>query len=215
LSSGRGRYNFGNWDSNSPVLVSLVCLAKPKEFRGTKLKKAHTKFASSPVESGRSSVAVLGKVLVASANLGYELSPSPKIAKRKLTRQLVPLSFSRRRFRQNLMVFLGMSPWPVVDITNTTREARSRSLFFFFSSAVSQVWKLAECWHAQTNLNLSISSTSVRKCSRCAIWPSSEAISSLFPVSVPYKMIMFRPSMIAGWAICPSSPIAAMSRLFR
>lgn len=59
--------------------------------------------------------------------LRYELSASPKMANRSGSRQFVLLSFSRLRFFQNLSVFFGMSPWPVVDVTKTTSEARRMS----------------------------------------------------------------------------------------
>ena len=51
------------------------------------------------------------------------------MANRKDLRQFVPLSFSRRRFFQNLSVFLGMSPWPVVDVTKMTSDERRTSPF--------------------------------------------------------------------------------------
>lgn len=62
-------------------------------------------------------------------HFGYELSPSPKMAKRSDPRQLVLLSFSRRRFFQNFSVFFGMSPWPVVDVTKMTRDERRTSAY--------------------------------------------------------------------------------------
>ncbi len=54
---------------------------------------------------------------------GYELEPSPNMENLTEPRQLVLLSFSRLRFRQNLLAFLGMSPCPVVDVTKMTRRA--------------------------------------------------------------------------------------------
>jgi len=53
------------------------------------------------------------------------------MANRIEPRQLVLLSFSRLRFFQNLSVFLGMSPWPVVDVTKMTSDARSTSAWLF------------------------------------------------------------------------------------
>jgi hypothetical protein len=46
------------------------------------------------------------------------------MANRNDRRQLVLFSFSRLRFFQNLSVFFGMSPCPVVDVTKMTSEER-------------------------------------------------------------------------------------------
>ena len=52
--------------------------------------------------------------------LEYELSPRPNVVKLTLPRQLAGSRFLRRLF-QNFRAFLGISPWPVVEITNMTR----------------------------------------------------------------------------------------------
>lgn len=137
--------------------------------------------------------------------LGYELSPKPKVVNLRALRH-PGTSFLLKRLFQKSRQFWGISPWPVVDRTKMVRVWRIASLFYFLSQREyshsrnalrrSQIGfkqrtegcrKIGEDGIKLTSLTASISSSTVLKCRRLSILPSSSAMSWLFPVSEPYK----------------------------
>jgi hypothetical protein len=71
-------------------------------------------------------------------NLGYDVSPRPKDANFICCRQ-PGRSLALRRLRQNVWLFGGKSPWPLVEIATSTTWCCS-SCFYHISTSVFHAW---------------------------------------------------------------------------